>query len=363
MLTISLCIIVKNEEEVLGRCLDSIKQVVDEIIIVDTGSTDKTKDVARRYTDKIYDFIWVDDFSAARNFAFEKATKDYIFWMDADDILLPDDIDKFKKLRYELTWDTDVVMMLYNTGFDEQGRTVFSYYRERLSKRSCKFKWQEPVHEYLQTGGKIINATVCITHAKNKEKINSRNLEIYENLINKGEKLSPRGNYYYARELKDNKRYEDAITMFSQFLELGLGWVEDNITACSELARCYQLTNNSRKALDALMHSFYYDTPRAEQCCQIGYYFKEQNKYRQAAFWFELALKINKPNDSWGFYQEDCWGFIPNIECSVCYDKLEDYEKAEQFNDNAALIKPDAPSVLYNKKYFESRKEALVLTD
>ena len=69
MITISLCMIVKNEERVLKRCLDSVRDLVDEIIIVDTGSTDATKRIAAGYTDKIYDFTWNDDFSAARNFA------------------------------------------------------------------------------------------------------------------------------------------------------------------------------------------------------------------------------------------------------------------------------------------------------
>ena len=73
MITISLCMIVKNEERILARCLDSVKDLVDEIIIVDTGSADATKRIAAEYTDKIYDFTWIDDFSAARNFAFSKA--------------------------------------------------------------------------------------------------------------------------------------------------------------------------------------------------------------------------------------------------------------------------------------------------
>ena len=73
MITISLCMIVKNEEKLLARCLDSVAGLMDEIIIVDTGSTDRTKEIAARYTDKIYDFEWVQDFSAARNFAFSKA--------------------------------------------------------------------------------------------------------------------------------------------------------------------------------------------------------------------------------------------------------------------------------------------------
>ena len=84
MISISLCMIVKNEEEVLARCLDSLKGLMDEIIIVDTGSTDNTKEIARKYTDLVYDFSWCDDFAAARNFSFSKATKDYIYAPDAD---------------------------------------------------------------------------------------------------------------------------------------------------------------------------------------------------------------------------------------------------------------------------------------
>lgn len=78
MITISLCMIVKNEEQVLSRCLDSLAGLMDEIIIVDTGSCDRTREIAARYTDKIYDYIWKDDFADARNFAFSKASMEYI---------------------------------------------------------------------------------------------------------------------------------------------------------------------------------------------------------------------------------------------------------------------------------------------
>ena len=78
MVTITLCMIVKNEEKVLKRCLESIRDLMDEIVIVDTGSTDRTKEIAAKYTDQIYDFEWVNDFSAARNFAFSRAATIFI---------------------------------------------------------------------------------------------------------------------------------------------------------------------------------------------------------------------------------------------------------------------------------------------
>lgn len=167
MITISLCMIVKNEEDVLKRCVDSVKDIVDEIIIVDTGSTDKTREIAESLTDKVYDFEWIDDFSAARNFAYSKATMEYILILDADDVVLEEDREKFKKLKRELSPDVDMVLMPYNVGFDSKGNVTLTYNRERLSRRDRGFRWVEPVHEHLAYFGKTQYADVCITHKKN----------------------------------------------------------------------------------------------------------------------------------------------------------------------------------------------------
>lgn len=77
----SLCMIAWQEEKALARCLEGIADAVEEIVIVDMGSTDRTKEIARQFTDKIYDFPWGDDFAAARNFAFSKGTGEYLLWM------------------------------------------------------------------------------------------------------------------------------------------------------------------------------------------------------------------------------------------------------------------------------------------
>lgn len=357
MITISLCMIVKNEEDVIARCLDSVKDIADEIIIVDTGSTDNTKEIVKAYTDKVFDFTWINDFSAARNYSFSKATKEYILWLDADDVILEADREKFLDLKQSLDPTVDVVMMKYNVGFDAKGNVNFSYFRERLSRQSGNYLWQEPVHEYLQLGGKIINVDICITHKKMSTPVAGRNLKIYEKLISEGKELTPRGIYYFARELKDNGRYAEAIKYFSEFLDSEKGWVEDNIRSCQELAKCYRATGDDKNSLKVLLRSFEYDTPRAEICCQIAYYYKEKGILEKAIFWFELATQLKMPENSWGFIQHDLWGYVPCVELCVCYDKLGNIEKAIEYNNKAGEYKPDDPAVLYNKKYFEDMRK------
>lgn len=86
-MNISVCMIVKNEEIVLERSLQSVSQYDNEIIVIDTGSTDQTKTMAQNFTDKVYDYVWHNDFAAARNFSIEKATNDWVLVLDADEVV------------------------------------------------------------------------------------------------------------------------------------------------------------------------------------------------------------------------------------------------------------------------------------
>ncbi len=95
---ISLCMIVKNEEKLLKNCLNSAKDFADEIIVVDTGSSDRTKAIAYEFTDKVFDFKWTDDFSAARNFSLQKASGDWILVLDADEVVAERDWARLRKI-------------------------------------------------------------------------------------------------------------------------------------------------------------------------------------------------------------------------------------------------------------------------
>ena len=124
MVTISLCMIVKNEERVLGRCLESVQEIADEIIIVDTGSEDRTKEIAEKYHARVYEQEWQDDFSRARNYSFSRAEMDYCMWLDADDVLLYEDNKKLEQLKENLDVSVDMVIMRYNMSFDKDDKNA-----------------------------------------------------------------------------------------------------------------------------------------------------------------------------------------------------------------------------------------------
>ncbi len=353
-ISISLCMIVRNEEEVLARCLDCVKEIVDEIIIVDTGSTDSTKDIASRYTDNIYDFIWIDDFAAARNFAFDHAGKEYILWLDADDILLEDDCTALLMLKQNLDPSIDSVTMNYNLAFDQYGNVTTSLRRNRLVKRSNHFPWIGAVHEYLAVYGRIMDSDIAVTH-KSEWHDSNRNLNIYEKRLAAGEAFSPRDQYYFANELMDHKFYDKAIEWYQKFLATGQGWVEDNLSTCRKLSDCFQQLGDLENAEKYIFRSFMYDTPRAEFCCRLGYRFQLKDQFRQAAFWFKLATQLEKPLDNRGFMDHASWTWLPHLQLCVCYDRLGDYELAYRHNEIAATFIPDDLSVLNNREYLKKR--------
>jgi len=351
MIMVSLCMIVKNEEAVLARCLESVKHLVDEIIIADTGSGDKTKEIAAKYTDKIYDFRWIDDFGAARNFSFSKATMDYELWLDADDVIEEEEAVKFTELKKNLSPDIDMVTMLYDTGFDVDGKALLTSTRERLIKRDRGFYWIDPVHECIPLAGNVYYSDIRISHRKEKTtEISKRNLEIYEKLKVRGACFTPRQTYYYARELFDHKEYSEAAKYFELFLLENKGWKEDNISACILLAKCYNFLCEKEKVPENLVRSFVYDAPVPEICCQLGYYYKEKMDFETAIGWFETALVPRRSRR--GFVQQKYEGYIPHIELCVCYFKLGDMEKAIYHNNKAAELNEKDQAVIHNLEFF-----------
>lgn len=351
-ITISLCMIVRDEEDTIGRCLDAVEKIVDEIIIVDTGSIDRTKEIVAQYTSNIYDFPWINDFAAARNFSFSKATQEYILWLDADDVLLEDAQEALNLLKRELDPNVDAVSMPYHLVMDSNGKPLYCTKRYRLVKREKQFQWFGKVHEYLAVFGEIFNSNVAITHKKEK-KVTNRNLKIFQDTVAAGEELSPRDLFYYANESMDNQKYDDAVLLYETFLNQDEGWYEEKIYAFGKLGDCYAKLGMWEKAVESCVKSFRYDVPRGENCTRIGYIYMEQEKYSEAIFWFKLATEVPVATES-PFHSPASYTWIPYLQMCICYSKLGEQDKAYYYNELAASYVPNNAAIEYNRKYFRS---------
>ncbi len=140
---LSLCMIVRDEEKRLGRCLDSVAGLVDEIVVVDTGSRDGTRALAQQYGARLADFAWCDDFAAARNRSLELATGDWIMWLDADDVLPSNE---HAKIRHLLSRGQP---RGYFFVLDDQGYERVSCLQLRLFPNRPGVEFELPVHEQV----------------------------------------------------------------------------------------------------------------------------------------------------------------------------------------------------------------------
>lgn len=362
MITISLCMIVRDEEAVLGRCLDSFQDVADEIIIVDTGSVDSTKELALQYTQLVYDFPWIDDFSAARNASFSQASMDYCMWADADDILPETEKEKllFWKQNTSPSSAPDIVMLKYATAFDTNQNPSFLYYRERLLRREQGALWSGRVHEAIPLSGTIEYLDIYLEHHSIKNSYSDRNLKIYESMKSSGESFHARDLFYYARELYYHGFYQEAIENFSCFLSAPHAFVENQVEACRIAAYCCYPLGDSDQALQFLLKGLSYRIPSGELCCDLGQHYMDRQRYEEACFWYQAALHTAKKVQNGGFISEDCYGYLPCLQLSVCYDKLGLLKEALQYHKLAGEYRPDGALYLKNNPYFLEQAIKLV---
>jgi glycosyltransferase involved in cell wall biosynthesis/tetratricopeptide (TPR) repeat protein/predicted O-methyltransferase YrrM len=164
---VSLTMIVKNEEGHLGACLASVRDLVDEAVVIDTGSTDRTQEIARSFHCVVGEFPWIDHFAAARNAALERATGDYAFWMDADDRLDDANRTKLKALFGELPADNAAYVMKCLCVGEGAGGTAVDHVR--LFRLHPAHRWTYRVHEQIlpalrTTGTDVRWSEVCVRH-------------------------------------------------------------------------------------------------------------------------------------------------------------------------------------------------------
>ncbi len=328
MITVSICMIVKNEEEFLARCLDSVRDFAEEIIIVDTGSTDKTKVIAAKYTDKIYDFTWTGDFAAARNFAFSKATMDYIYSVDADEVVDEENRQRFLQLKKNLLPEIDIVQMKYGNQL-EYG-TIYNFdeeYRPKLFKRIRTFTWIEPIHETIQVNPIVYDSDIIIGHYP-KENHAKRDFAAFERIADSEEYMSSRLHNLYAKELFVSGRNEDFVKA-GPFFGMSTKDInrssEEIMEACCVAAKAAaingKITDFFTYALKVIAQG-----GCSEMCCELGHFYENRGDFEEAIVWYfnaafetEAILALKWKDD------------YPLQGLVRCYYALGLYEQAQEY--------------------------------
>lgn len=217
MSTLSICMIVKNEEKHLTKCLSSVKDIADEIVVVDTGSTDTTLHIAREFNSSIFHFKWNNDFASARNFALSKCQSDWILYLDADEELNNNSIDEIQKIIHGNLVAFNCIVKSLTANVSKFGLMKYP----RLFPNDKRIKFEGKVHEQIQTSldqNKIplVDSTIEIIHYGYilNEETASKKLERNLNLLKSGEKNNPYEILKLAQTLHGLKRFDEADKYF-----------------------------------------------------------------------------------------------------------------------------------------------------
>ena len=298
-MTVSIALIVKDEEKTLGPCLASLAGAVDEIVVVDTGSTDATKAVASRYTDRIFDFAWCDDFSAARQNAFDHATGDWVGWVDADDVVAG--AEKIRELAAAVPSDVGAIWWRYAMDFDPAGQPQCQFWRERLVRNDGSWRWQGRIHEVLVTDRSwqtVRQPEVWVEHysppGRDQRRL-QRNIALMQaELAETGDRPDPRLLFYLGRDLHSAGRTEEALATYERYLRLST-WDDERYLAQTAVAALLRTLGRFDDAIDADLQAIKLK-PRWPDAyfglAQTSYFV---GKWADVVHWCDIARSLPAP--------------------------------------------------------------------
>jgi glycosyltransferase involved in cell wall biosynthesis len=308
---ISACLIVKNESPHIEECLRSIRGEVDEICVVDTGSTDDTITISSRIADKVVSYNYcnddsglINDFSNARNFCLSLASHDYIFWIDGDDILETNSSlkDIISSHSYSKVFQ---IHAPYEYSRDSSSIADCLFFRERIIYPRKEFSWVGKIHETLCCKSLSVDTFISeeflirhrvFSHSKITEP--RRNIRILESMDKSS--LSPRDTYYLGSELRDNGEYNKSNEVLRDYISVS-DWDQEKFEAYIKIADNYICLGD----------------------------------YHKSIYWFEESINII-PNRF-----ESYFGLCRS------YFSIEDFGKSA-FNGRIALSTPDIKSTINN---------------
>ncbi len=361
-MSISAALIVKNEETTLPRCLASIRDVVDQIVVVDTGSLDSTRDVARSYGAEVHEFAWRQDFAAARQFSFDRTRGGWVIWLDADDELL--NAKAVRETAQAASSAVDGFYWKYIVAFDGHGSSACELWRERCVRNEGRFRWQGRVHEVLVgSPGSVLVRDDAVTVVHRPPHVRPyrdarRNLDILE-----AEYASTRANpdprllLYLGNEYAYHGSRELAVEFLRRYVGIAV-WNDEKYLAQVRIAALLRHMQRYDDAIDAALTALKTrpDWPQAYFSLGETYYFLRD--WPKVVHWIECGRRLPLPDTLCVIHPLECrYDWIIHY-CNALFHvgRLAD---AHEWSKRALAIRPDDPWHLENVRIFESLQEAV----
>jgi glycosyltransferase involved in cell wall biosynthesis len=338
--------IVKNEEEFLGRCLESVKEVVDEIIIVDTGSTDSTVSIANKYNAKVYSFEWIGNFSAARNYSIKQATSDYILILDADEYL----DSNVQLLLDQISSGKDFYILSIKNYLDYH---IFNHQAIRVFKRNKGFTYKNKIHEHINIDDFVglTQETIdfWIHHTGYTGKLytdrnkHERNLELLLTEVQN----NPSGYTYLnlGNQYKSHGEYEKALDAFKQAFYLSKDRVYLSFLL-DQIGKCLLLLNRFEEGIAVISDSIEGFPGYTNLHFTLGELYVENGDLIDAESSFFKCLELGEVTDQQTLV--GIGGYLSHFNLMKIYDRKGDLPKAlEECYHSLSQNRTFTPTLMY----------------
>ena len=339
---ISVCIIAKNEESRIERCLSSVKPYGFEIVVVDTGSTDRTKEIAAKYADQVLDFAWCDDFSAARNFAMEKASHEYVLFLDCDEYLT--DIDVPAITRASKAHPQGVGLLLRNNYYEANGtptnypdrvERLFSkerfHYKGIIHEQVVKRENDNPIYERYEIPLTVDHAGYSGGIEAMREKAERNNALLFREI-----QKNPKDPYLYfqvGQSYNGIYDYENAYTYYKKSFALPLNpaepWVQIMATAYINAMNHTGRSEEARQFFEPIYTKFSGD---ANFYCSMGNVYLNLDPPQPLKAMAEYVKALQCPNAR----EKGANSFLPYYNIGLVNEMLGSLDSARSFYQKAA---------------------------
>lgn len=354
---LSVCLIVRNEERVLERCLKCASRIADDLVVVDTGSTDRSPEIAGMYTSRVFFHQWQDSFAEARNYAASQALCEYVMWMDADDVIEEMDIEAINRLKSEITLDTDAVFMLYSNG---TGYFHDYLLRDRILRKEYSTRNKGDAHENvtIELSWKLLlRPDIQIVHKKEYINDPDRNIHIFDKAIASGKELNNHDRVYYCRELWAHGFYDDSYEEYRKLNPFECR-PESYYYALVFAVKSLLASDRAEECLRVIQDALVFVEPTAYMLCQMAIAYEKLSDTENARKLYLQAMNTPEKPETFYIQFTGYTDYIPCVRLARLYYRAGDMKAAHSCNETAAKIYPQGSEWMLNRILMMNVSEA-----